>query len=125
MPDSPNRGTIFIMDDDLSLQSMLAYALQQRGYDVETARDGREGLSRLETLQPRLVISDVMMPNMDGVELFNRLKGRLQEDGIPVIMMTALSRKPWFADLEAEGAVFLQKPFDIDSFVDMVEITLS
>jgi DNA-binding response OmpR family regulator len=125
MPDSPNRGTIFIMDDDLSLQSMLAYALQQRGYTVETARDGREGLSRLETLQPRLVISDVMMPNMDGVELFNRLKGRLQEDGIPVIMMTALSRKPWFADLEAEGAVFLQKPFDIDRFVDMVEITLS
>lgn len=125
MTDPSSKGTIFIMDDDLSLQSMLAYALKKRGYLVETARDGREGLMKLETLNPRLVISDIMMPNMDGVELFKRLKQRLQEDGIPVIMMTALSRKPWFAALEAEGAVFMQKPFDIDRFIDMVDITLS
>ena len=88
------------------------------------AHDGQDGLEQLEHIQPNLVISDVMMPNMDGVETFSRLKERLQDDGIPVIIMTALNRKPWFADLEAEGAVIIHKPFEIDYFLELVEMTI-
>ena len=120
-----SNGLIFIMDDDLALQSVLEMALRQEGYDVVTANDGADGLRQLENLQPRLVISDVMMPNMDGVETFYRLKERLQNDGIPIIIMTALNRKPWFADLEAEGAVIIQKPFDVDKLVDIINVSLS
>lgn len=120
-----SKGTIFIMDDDLALQTVLEYALRNAGYEVILARDGQEGLHMLEKLMPSLVISDIMMPNMDGVEVFNQLKERLQDDGIPIIIMTALNRKPWFADLEAEGAVILQKPFEVDRLIDMINVTLA
>jgi DNA-binding response OmpR family regulator len=121
---SESKGTIFIMDDDLALQTVLEYALRNAGYDVVLAPDGEEGLRTLETLTPNLVISDIMMPNMDGVETFYHLKERLQDDGIPIIIMTALNRKPWFADLEAEGAVILQKPFEVESLIDIINVTL-
>jgi len=119
-----SKGTIFIMDDDLALQTVLEYALRGAGYDVVLAPDGQEGMRLLENLVPSLVISDIMMPNMDGVEVFQKLKERLQDNGIPIIIMTALNRKPWFADLEAEGAVILQKPFEIDKLIDMINVTL-
>lgn len=122
---SESKGTIFIMDDDLALQTVLEYALRAAGYEVVLAPDGQEGLRMLESLTPSLVISDIMMPNMDGVETFQRLKERLQDDGIPIIIMTALNRKPWFADLEAEGAVILQKPFEVDRLIDMINVTLT
>lgn len=119
-----SRGTILIIDDDLALQTVLEYALRSEGYSVVLASDGQEGLHLLKHLAPSLVISDIMMPNMDGVEVFYHLKDRLQNDGIPIIFMTALSRKPWFADLEAEGAVIIQKPFEVDRLVDIINITL-
>jgi CheY-like chemotaxis protein len=122
---SQSKGIIFIMDDDLALQTVLEYALRNAGYEVILARDGQEGLQLLETINPSLVISDIMMPNMDGVEAFQHLKERLQDDGIPIIIMTALNRKPWFADLEAEGAVILQKPFEVERLIDMIDITLT
>jgi DNA-binding response OmpR family regulator len=122
---SQSKGIIFIMDDDLALQTVLEYALRNAGYEVILARDGQEGLKLLETINPSLVISDIMMPNMDGVEAFQHLKERLQDDGIPIIIMTALNRKPWFADLEAEGAVILQKPFEVERLIDMIDITLT
>lgn len=120
-----SKGTIFIIDDDLNLQSILAIALRNAGYDVILARDGIEGLRLLNQCSPSLVLSDIMMPNMDGVETFQRIKERLQDDGIPIILMTALSRKPWFADLEAEGAVILQKPFEVQHLIDIIDRTLS
>jgi DNA-binding response OmpR family regulator len=120
-----SKGTIFIIDDDLALQTVLEYALRAAGYDVILAPDGQEGLRLLETVTPNLVISDIMMPNMDGVEVFSHLKERLQDQGIPIIIMTALNRKPWFADLEAEGAVIMQKPFEVERLIDMINLTLS
>jgi two-component system, OmpR family, response regulator len=113
--------TILIMDDDLALQTVLEIALHEAGYEVILANDGQEGVEKLKTLSPDLVISDIMMPQMDGVETFQRIKEQLQDKGIPIFIMTALNRKPWFADLEAEGAVILQKPFEIDQFLRLVD----
>ncbi|GAB4431393.1 MAG: response regulator [Chloroflexi bacterium OHK40] len=118
------KGTIFIMDDDLALQTVLEFALRNAGYDVMLAPDGQEGLRMLEHITPSLVISDIMMPNMDGVEVFQHIKERLQDDGIPIIIMTALNRKPWFADLEADGAVILQKPFEVERLIELINVTL-
>ena len=122
---SQSNGTIFIMDDDIALQRVLEFALRDAGYDVVLANDGQDGLQQLQTLSPDLVISDLMMPNMDGVEAFGHIKERLQDDGIPIIIMTALNRKPWFADLEADGAVILHKPFEIDFLLGLVKTTLT
>jgi len=114
------KKTILIMDDDLALQTVLEIALHEAGYEVILANDGQEGVEKLKTFSPDLVISDIMMPQMDGVETFQRIKEQLQDKGIPIFIMTALNRKPWFADLEAEGAVIIQKPFEIDRLLRLV-----
>ena len=114
------KKRILIIDDDLALQTVLEIALRESGYEVVIANDGQEGIEKIATVQPSLVISDIMMPQMDGVETFQRVKEHLQDNGIPILIMTALTRKPWFADLEAEGAVILHKPFEIDKLMRMV-----
>jgi len=114
------KKTIMIMDDDLALQTVLEIALREAGYEVILANDGQEGIEKLGRLNPDLVISDIMMPQMDGVETFHEIKEQLQDNGIPIFIMTALNRKPWFADLEAEGAVIIQKPFEIDQLLRLV-----
>jgi CheY-like chemotaxis protein len=119
------QPTILVIDDDLAMQTVLEIAFREAGYRVILANDGEEGVQKLMTLKPSLVISDIMMPQMDGVEAFQRIKDQLQEDGIPIFIMTALNRKPWFADLEAEGAVIIQKPFDIDQLIQLVNDMLS
>ena len=114
------KRTILIMDDDLAMQTVLEIALREAGYQVILASDGQEGIEKLRSLKPDLVVSDIMMPQMDGVEAFHLIKEQLQDDGIPIFIMTALNRKPWFADMEAEGAVIIQKPFEVDQFVQLV-----
>ncbi|GAC1356093.1 MAG: response regulator [Herpetosiphon sp.] len=116
--------TIVVIDDDLHLQMVLEIAFRDAGYSVVSAMNGQEGLDRLETLVPDLVISDVMMPQVDGVQFFNAIKERLQGQGVPMIFMTALARKPWFGELESEGAVFLQKPFNMDELLDLIRLLL-
>jgi DNA-binding response OmpR family regulator len=116
-----NKGTILMIDDDQALQAMLDMALRNNGYHVVTASDGQEGLNLIESVRPDMVLSDIMMPNMDGVEMFNHIKERLQDDGIPIIIITALNWKPWFDDLEAEGAAIFQKPFEIGKLIDLID----
>ncbi len=127
VPDStlttPHRP-IVIIDDDPGLVSMLVITLQSAGFQVQTATNGEEGLKLLERVQPALVISDIMMPQMDGVEMFNQIKERLQDDGIPIIVMTALNRKAWFATLEDEGAAIIQKPFEVELLLRLIESLL-
>ncbi|HEU4329237.1 MAG TPA: response regulator [Roseiflexaceae bacterium] len=117
MSDQPK---VLVIDDDLALQTVLEIALREAGYQVVLANDGEEGLQKLHTERPNLVISDIMMPHLDGVETFQRMKEQLQDEGIPIFIMTALNRKPWFADLEAEGAVIIQKPFELDQLLSLV-----
>ncbi|KAB8143990.1 response regulator [Chloroflexia bacterium SDU3-3] len=119
------KQTVLIIDDDLALQTVLEIALRDAGYEVVLANNGEEGIEKLHTLKPNLVMSDIMMPQLDGVETFQRMKETLQDEGIPVFIMTALSRKPWFADLEADGAVIIQKPFEIDQVLHLVRDLLS
>lgn len=115
-----DQKTILVIDDDLAMQTVLEIALREAGYKVILANDGQEGVEKLVRYHPNLVISDIMMPQQDGVETFQKIKDQLQEEGIPIFIMTALNRKPWFADLEAEGAVIIQKPFDIEKLLRLV-----
>jgi DNA-binding response OmpR family regulator len=114
--------TVFIIDDDVSLLTVLDISFKQAGYHVELASDGEEGLERLDTIQPDVIISDVMMPHVDGVQFFQQIQERVSYGGVPIIIMTALNRKPWFAELEAEGAVILHKPFNVERLVSLVEM---
>jgi CheY-like chemotaxis protein len=114
--------TVLVIDDNVNLQTVLDMALRSAGYNVIFAANGEEGLQRLETVQPDMIVCDVMMPDMDGVQFFNAIRERLRYEGIPIIIMTALDRKAWFADLEAEGAVIIHKPFDVEQLISLIDL---
>jgi CheY-like chemotaxis protein len=116
--------TIFVIDDDENLQTVLDIALTQDGYDVELASNGEEALRQLDQIQPDLVLCDVMMPFVDGSQVWRVVREQLQYAGVPFVLMTALDRKPWFADLEVEGVVILHKPFSIEHLVALVRSSL-
>ncbi|MDD2805384.1 MAG: response regulator [Elusimicrobiales bacterium] len=79
---------ILIIDDDNNFRELLAAAVSEMGHDVLTAADGAAGLESAKTYLPHIIISDIMMPEMDGVELNTHLQLTENTKGIPVLMLT-------------------------------------
>ncbi|HYF62401.1 MAG TPA: response regulator [Herpetosiphonaceae bacterium] len=111
-------STILVVEDDRALCSFLVDVLEDEGYTVVTCHDGLEGLMRLETLHPDLIFTDVMMPNLDGVELCRYVQANPVTRHIPIIVCSA-GRQDAFAD-RCDYAAFLSKPFDLDALLETV-----
>ena len=82
----PESATILLVDDEDAVQKLLTYPLEHEGYRVVQARDGKEALARFETEQIDLVVLDLMLPRIDGLEVCRRLRAR---STVPIIMLTA------------------------------------
>src|ERR1700749_2688842 len=67
--------SVLAVDDEPDKRLLLAFAIKKEGYDVHTAEDGVEGLAAVEAYQPDLIVTDVMMPRMDGYEMVRRVRG--------------------------------------------------
>ncbi|GEM_PF-881095 len=108
---SVNEGpVILVIDDDANVRELIYRSLTKEGYRVELAADGRTGLELAETLQPRAITLDVMMPGMDGWTVLQQLKANPKTADIPVIMVTIVDDKNLGFSL---GAVdYLTKPID-------------
>ncbi len=105
--------TVLLIDDDESLRRVVEYNLREDGYQVVTAADGRSGLQRFQESSVDLVLTDVRMPEMDGVELMTRLKA-MQPD-LPVIVLTAHGTIDSAVEAMKVGAFdYLTKPFSRD-----------
>jgi CheY-like chemotaxis protein len=105
---------ILVVDDDPRLLHVVSMYLSIEGYDVDTAPNGEEGLQRVEALRPDLVILDVMMPGIDGLEACRRIKSNPETRHIPVVLFTALSRTDDVESGRAAGANrFINKPFSL------------
>jgi len=105
------RAQILLVDDDDSLLQLLAMRLEAAGYTVRTARSGAEALSRIAEQAPAVVISDLRMPGMDGLELFRRIHARWSQ--LPVIILTAHGTIPDAVMATQSGLfAFLTKPID-------------
>ena len=85
-----NAARILIVDDDAWILKMVSTVLDKRGYVIDTAADGKDALERVEARTPDLVITDVMMPRMDGWTLIRTLRARPETAFVPVIFLTAL-----------------------------------
>ena len=104
--------TILIVDDSASLRQVVNIALSSAGYEVIEACDGVDALSKLDGRKVHLIISDVNMPNMDGIELVRQVKNKPDYKFTPIIMLTTESQAEKKAEGQAAGArAWVVKPF--------------
>ena len=119
----PNgSGRILLVDDEQSIQTLLSYPLRKDGYHVTSALDGSEALRRFEEGRFDLVILDLMLPRMGGVEVCRQLRSRSQ---VPIIMLTAKgSETDKVAGLEVGADDYITKPFSMREFRSRVKAAL-
>ena len=84
-----SRRTVLIVEDERALADVLAFNLESEGCEVHLAHDGRDGLSKARSLLPDLVVLDVMLPGMDGLEVCRELRSDARTRGVRVLMLTA------------------------------------
>jgi len=113
---------ILLVDDEQSIQTLLSYPLRKDGYHVTSALDGGEALQRFEEGRFDLVILDLMMPRIDGVEVCRQLRSHSQ---VPIIMLTAKgSETDKVAGLEVGADDYITKPFSMREFRSRVKAAL-
>ncbi len=111
--------TILLVEDEVPIADLLAEVLVDEGYAVLQARNGGEALAILDGSTPDLVVSDVMMPGMDGRALCRAMQAHARYRTIPLIMMSAAANA--LAGEEYAYAAFLPKPFNLIQLLDTVE----
>jgi DNA-binding response OmpR family regulator len=120
MPDS--SSTILLVDDEDAIQSLLTYPLEHDGYRVVQARDGDEALRRFSEEDVDLVVLDIMLPRVDGLEVCRRLRA---ESTVPIIMLTARDDElDKVLGLELGADDYITKPFSIREFRSRVRALL-
>jgi DNA-binding response OmpR family regulator len=115
-------GKILVVDDDRVTLLLLASRLIKEGYRVLTAADGEEAWAAAERERPALVISDMLLPKMDGISLCLKIKGHPALAATRVILATAVFKQATFrAEARMSGAdEFVEKPFDMDTLLSRV-----
>lgn len=105
-------GRILIVDDEPHIRRLLATRLEAEGYEVFEARDGAEGLSRLDRDAPDLVLLDIMMPGQNGLEVLSSIRAHPSRSDVPVVILTAKGQDTDRETAIAGGATdFITKPF--------------
>ncbi len=113
---------ILIIEDEVPLAEALKYTLGKEGYDVELAHDGAEGLSRFEASGADLLLLDLMLPSMDGLEVCRRVR---TSSAVPIIMLTAKdSRLDEILGLEIGADDYVTKPFDTRTLLARIRTVL-
>ncbi|HJR24109.1 MAG TPA: response regulator [Acidimicrobiales bacterium] len=121
---SPAR--VLVVEDDPVILRLLEVNFELEGYDVLLAHDGAEGIDMARAQRPDLVISDIMMPNVSGIELVEALKGDEATAGIPIILLSAKAQSADVrAGMEAGADDYITKPFEPLELVDRVQALLA
>ena len=110
--------TVLVVDDERYIVDLLSDLLEAEGYDVRRAYDGLAALEEVERAAPDLVITDVMMPRLDGLTLIRHLRQRNTD--LPIVLMSAAVADPAQPDVR-----FVAKPFDIDNMLAVVDRALN
>jgi len=111
---------ILVVEDDDDMRESLGRILGRAGYQVQLARDGGEAITVLQTQPFHLVLTDLVMPRMGGLELLREIRRR--ERDVPVVFLTAFGKPATFAEAMDLGAVgFITKPFHANSLLAVIQ----
>ncbi len=114
------KASILVVDDERYVRDLLERVLSRKEYVVETAEGGEAALARLETQRYDLVLTDVVMPGIDGFELLRRVKSLYPTT--KVIVLTGYARKQSISDFLLYGAdEYLSKPFQVQALLEAVD----
>lgn len=113
---------VLVCDDERHIVRLIQVNLERQGYNVVTAFDGKEGLEKIRSEKPNLVVLDVMMPYMDGFEVLKALRREPETENLPVIMLTAKAQdKDVFEGYHYGADMYLTKPFNPMELVTFVK----
>ena len=113
---------ILVVDDEQTVRYFLQRALENAGYDVITAADGREALDKVSQFDVSLVLLDIVMPGLDGFEVLERMR---QYENIPVIMLSGIGGETTKIDTLALGADdYITKPFSVEELLARIQVKL-
>ena len=125
---------VLVVDDELDMRIFITTLLETSGYKPLSAVDGKEGLQIARQKKPKLVILDVMMPNESGINLYRELKNDPELKNIPVIMLSALSKKTFFhsqrvldeykGEKVPEPEAYIEKPPEPDELLEAIQKAL-
>jgi DNA-binding response OmpR family regulator len=117
-------GTILVVDDDPVIVNLLRVNFEMEGYLVVTAISGAMGLEQAEAVHPDLVVADVMMPGMDGLELARRLRANEGTQSVPVLLLSAKAQDTDIARGRSVATDYMTKPFEplelLDKAAEMI-----
>ncbi|MCW5946940.1 MAG: response regulator [Fimbriimonadales bacterium] len=113
---------ILVCDDERSIVRLIQVNLERQGWTVVTAYDGKEGLEKIKSEKPHIVVLDVMMPYMDGFEVLKTLRRDPEFQNLPVVMLTAKAQdKDVFEGYHFGADVYLTKPFNPMELVTFIK----
>ena len=114
---------ILIVEDDRHIVALVRYILEREGYQVQVARDGVEGLEIARVFLPDLVVLDLNMPRMDGVEMCRRLKG--EQDPLVIFLTVHTERAAMARGYRAGADDYMVKPFELEDLLAHVKALLA
>lgn len=120
----PN-ARILVVDDERDLAELLSYNLKRRGYEVVVAMDGREALAKATKQTPDIILLDLMLPGLSGIEVAERLREDPETAEIPIVMLTArTSEQDELAGLSVGADDYISKPFSMEVVIARLEAVL-
>ncbi len=114
--------TFLIVDDSASMRQLIAFTIKDAGYDVLLAENGRDALEKISRAKVDMVITDLNMPEMDGITFIRELRGKADYKFIPIVMLTTESQEAKKQEGRAAGASgWIVKPFSPSQLMDVVK----
>jgi DNA-binding response OmpR family regulator len=113
--------TILIVDDELSILVPLQFLMEKEGYVAKLAQSGKEAIEKIQKIQPDLILLDIMLPDLDGYEIYQMIRNRGEWESIRVIFLTARNRDADIAKGLAMGAdAYITKPFSNTELMEKI-----
>ena len=117
--------TILIVEDNPDAREMVSILLAAEGYSVSTAEDGQQALDLVKDSPPDLIITDIQMPKVDGIEMIKRIRELFKSKPMPIVVMSAFGNGKTRDAIEAGANRSAPKPMQVDSLLNLVRQLLA